>query len=150
MDAKSCYDCMTRQVVLQACSKFGTPTYFCIWMYKLLTKQKHHIITTNVISKATYGTTKQQEHHGIGQGSMAAPIIWLLISTILLQSMRTWAQGVTWESPDRQTQTCQVADVYVDDATLWTNGIPNPKRLVQRMEQDLNQYQEHLRWTGGH
>ena len=44
--------------------------------------------------------TPTQRLHGIGQGSTAAPIVWLLISSIMLISMKTWSQGVSWASPD--------------------------------------------------
>lgn len=149
LDAKSCYDRMTRELAIQTCYTFGTPEIFCLWLYSLLRNQKHYILLPSGKSEIPYGHSKQQHHHGIGQGSTAAPVVWLLISSLMFQSMRGWATGVKWGSPDGKITTHQVADVYVDDATLWINQINSPQQLVRRMESDLNDYQEMLRWTGG-
>lgn len=111
--------------------------------------QRHYIITANGVSKQAYGTPKENPHHGIGQGSTEAPIIWLLISSILLTSIKTWAQGVVWEAPDQSTHTHRIADVYVDDTTLWVKNIEKIPDLIKKMATDLQKYQEMLRWTGG-
>lgn len=149
LNAKSCYDRMTREIVAQACYSFRTPVYFCMWMYHLLRQQQHYVILPSGKSGKPYGHQPHQPHHGIGQGSTAAPVVWLLISSLMFQSMRRWAHGVSWESPDKKMQTHQVADVYVDDATLWVNNIHSPSQLVKQMELDLNRYKDMLRWTGG-
>ena len=41
------------------------------------------------------------------------------------------------------------ADVYVDDATLWTNVFQDIATLKKTMTQDLIEYQQMLNWTGG-
>ena len=149
LDAKSCYDRMSRQIAVQACYKHGVPILFCNWMYKLLAEQKHYIITANGVSKRHYGTTPQRQHHGIGQGSTEAPVIWLLISSVIIQTMRQTVKGMSWTSPSSDMKTTQFADIYVDDATLWTNGEHDATKLSRQMEKDINSYQEQLRWTGG-
>lgn len=146
LDAKSCYDHMTREVAIQTCYVFGTPVVFCLWIYALLQRHQHYVILQSGKSMRPYGHQPEQPHHGIGQGSTAAPVVWLLISFLMFQSMRGWAQEIRWESLDGKMTTHQVADVYVDDATLWVNHIHPPKQLVQQMETDLNRYQEMLRW----
>ena len=149
LDAKSCYDRILRPVAILACYKFGLPINLCCWLMLVLESQDHHILTTNGRSKRGYTSTPQTRLHGIGQGSCAAPVIWLLISSVLFLSMRQWAQGVTWRSPNRKTTTIRYADAFVDDSTIWVNNIANSHLLVKRMQHDLTKYQEMLSWTGG-
>lgn len=149
LDAKSCYDRMIRRIVMQACYKHGVPEKFCKWFNTVLESQEHNITTNNGISKGSYKSTTDTKVHGIGQGSTAAPVTWLLLSSIIFQSMRSWAQGMTWESPDKTQQTHRIADTYVDDTTLWFNRADNTQNLLEIMETDLRKYQELLEWTGG-
>ena len=72
-----------------------------------------------------------------------------MISSILLMSMKKWAQGISWESLDHTKNTHRTADVYVDDATLWVNNRHNISDLKKQMGTDLQKYQEILQWTGG-
>ena len=63
--------------------------------------------------------------------------------------MREWSQGVTWHSPQANYTTKRHADSYVDDTTMWINGISDVNKLKQRMQTDLTSYEEMLVWTGG-
>lgn len=99
--------------------------------------------------KKIYKWRKSHPLHGIEQGSMAAPIIWLLISSTLFLSMRKWMKGITTQAPDGQHKTTRYADAFVDDTTLWANQEPSTTALLQRMENELQKYQEMLEWTGG-
>ena len=149
LDAKSCYDRILRPVGILACYKFGLPLTMCCWVSQVLEQQEHHLVTINGRSVRGYTSTGEQRMHGVGQGSTAAPIIWLLLSSIMLISMKTWSQGVSWKSPDGETITKRHADSYVDDTTLWLNGISDVQTLKQRMQSDLADYQDMLAWTGG-
>ena len=149
LDAKSCYDRILRPVGILACYKFGLPITMCCWVSQVLEQQEHHLVTINGRSSEGYTSTREHRMHGIGQGSTAAPIIWLLISSIMLISMKTWSQGVSWESPDGEIVTKRHADSYVDDTTLWLNGMSDVQNLKTRMQSDLADYQEMLAWTGG-
>ena len=90
---------------------------------RLHTEHENHLVTIYGCLKESYVSTPSQQLHDIGQGSIAAPIVWLLISSIILISMKTWSQGVMWSSPDSSVTTKRHADSYVDNTTLWVNGI---------------------------
>ena len=149
LDAKSCYDRIIRPVAILACYKFGLPIHLCCWLIQVMESQQHHIITTNGRSKQQYSSTPECRLHGVGQGSSSAPTIWLLISSVLFLSMQKWAQGVHSKSPHPSPALTRYTDAFVDNTALWANNIEDPKALVQKMEEDLKNYQEMLTWTGG-
>ena len=43
--------------------------------------------------------------------------------------MQAWATGVTWIDPKRNMTLSRKADVYIDNTTLWTNGIHREQEL---------------------
>ena len=118
-------------------------------MFNLLHKQHHYIITGEGITTISYGATVKQTCQGIGQGSTVASIIWLFVSSLLFRSMQEWATGLTWTDPTGNPTTSRKADVYVNDATLWTNQHNNMGTLKQNMKTDLEKYQRSLTYTGG-
>ena len=115
----------------------------------VLETQEHYLILPNGRSKTGYGLTSEHRLHWIGQGSTAAPVIWLFISSLMLLSMGEWSKGVKWSTPQEDLTTQRYADSYVDNTTLWINGEADEEKLKQRMETDLTSYQEMLAWTGG-
>ena len=119
LDAQACYDRINQPLAAQTCYKYRILQTFCWWFLQLLNQQEHYIILQQGISKTGYKHTGKYSHHGIGQGSTAAPIIWLLTRSTLMLAMQQWATSMTWQSPSGDTQLFQTADVYVDDATLW-------------------------------
>lgn len=111
LDAKLCYDRMSRHLVAHTCYVYGIPVELCMWFYLLLHGQHHHIITGEGTSPHSYGSKHQSPHQGIGQGSTAALVVWLLISSLLLKSMYGWVRGVTWTDPHKSMSISRKADV---------------------------------------
>ena len=149
LDAKSCYDRIIRPVAILACYKFGLPINLCCWLLAILETPQHHLLTTNGRSKGYYASTPYQRLHGAGQGSSSAPTLWLLISSILFISMRNWAQGIKWTSPQGDPVLKRYTDAFVDDTAIWANSIQDPHEMAKRLQADLTKYQEMLTWTGG-
>ena len=148
LDARACYDRINRPLAAQTCYKYGLPQAFCWWFLQLLNQQEHHIVLQTGVANKSYKHTPANSHHGIGQGSTAAPIIWLLISSTIFLAMQQWATGITWKDPTGTQVNFRIADVYVDDATLWLQH-DNVKRLIILMTATLEKYHEILNWTGG-
>ena len=119
LDAKSCYDRILQPVAALVCYKYGLPHKFCQWFTLMLNLQKHYVIMSQGRSKESYRWTKKQQLHGIGQGSTAALIFWLLLSSTLFMSMRKWMQGITIRSHVGQHKVKRYSDSFVDDTTLW-------------------------------
>ena len=149
LDAKACYDRMIRRIVMQVCYKHGVPESFCDWFNTVLESQEHYISTSNGISESSDQSSEENRLHGIGQGSTAAPVAWLLLSSTIFQSMRAWAKGMKWESLDSKRDTHRIADMYVDYTTMWFNQVDHTQNLLKIMESDLKRYQELLEWTRG-
>ena len=75
LETKLCYNHILRPVAALASCQYGLPLHICSWVILILNLQEHSIITTNGKSKKNYKWKKFHSLHGIGQGSMAAPII---------------------------------------------------------------------------
>ena len=137
IDAKLCYDRILRPVAALASYKYGLPLNICQWVILILNLQEYYIITTNGKSKENYKWPKSHPLHGIGQGSTAAPIIWLLISSTLFLSMQKWMKGITTQRQDGKHKTTRYADAFVDNTAVWANKEPSTTALLQRMEKEL-------------
>ena len=57
-------------------------------------------------------------------------------------------QGITWTTPTGSPTSSRIADVYVDDATLWTKPTKE-HTLITTMINNFERYHEMLTWTGG-
>ena len=137
VNAKACYDRILRPIGALACYKHGLPLHTCCWLLTLLNSIKHHIITHNGILKEYYQHTDEIKLHGFGQGSCEAPVIWLLISSIIFLSMQDWAQGLQWQDTSGKTKIKRYSDAFVDDANLWNNSSQNSNTLVKLMKKEL-------------
>ena len=148
LDAKACYDQIIRPIALLACYKYGLPLLCCSWLNMVMDLQEFHLVTGHGHSQRHYSRNTTRLH-GIGQGSCEAPVMWLLISSIIFLSLRTYSPGVTWTTTARNITQTRYADAFVDDTTLWINGTTEPEALIRKMETILEKYQETLNWTGG-
>ena len=83
---------------------------------------KHHIRTAFGVSKLSYdrGDTYL---HGILQGNGAGPCIWVMLSSPLLDKIKSDGFGVTIEVPDQEPLQV-VGFAFVDDVDL-IQALPN-------------------------
>jgi len=83
-DAKACYDRIVMNLALIASQHMGMPPEICEWYSKILKTAKYHIQLPNITSETSYHHTTTHPLHGPGQGSRAAPSLWVVVSSLIM------------------------------------------------------------------
>jgi hypothetical protein len=148
-DVKSCYDRIVHSIANICLQRVGVQANTCQVMLGTLQQMKHYV-------KAAYGTSEQSYGsiriplQGVLQGNGAGPAIWLLISSSMINMLRT--QGFGFTSPnllsdESYTFACYT---YVDDTDLIHNSKDqNPNSIILDMQRMLYHWAGALRATGG-
>lgn len=153
-DAKSCYDRITHSMASLALQRIGLPTPPIISMLTSLQKMKHHIRTGYGVSSRTYGNSTKQGKptQGSGQGNGASPCIWVMLSTPLLNLMRTENLGAHFKTPLTEEKIFFAGCSFVDDTDLVYTSYDAEKTLediTPAMQQSIKTWEGGLRATGG-
>ena len=155
-DAKACYDRIVMPLALLASQHLGMPTEVCQWYQQLLSKAKYHIQLPDDISTEFYTSTTAQPLHGPGQGSRAAPSLWVLVSSIIMNCMSLKSGGVTSSDPQKQKTTHYIMTGFVDDTTHWINqfdkaitGEYTKDEMYQDTQRTAQCWEQLLYATGG-
>ena len=153
-DAKSCYDRITHSMASLALQRVGLPTPPIISMLTSLQKMQHHIRTGYGISTQSYGNTLKngKPTQGSGQGNGASPCIWVMLSTPLLNLMRTENLGAHFKTPLTDKKIFFVGCSFVDDTDLVYTSMDSDdtlEDLTPAMQQSINTWEGGLRSTGG-
>jgi hypothetical protein len=147
-DAKSCYDRIIHAIANICLQRVGVQANACRVMFGTLQQMKHHV-------KIAYGTSQQSYRsihiplRGVLQGNGAGPAIWLLISSPLINMLRT--QGFGFQSSnilsdESYTFACYT---YVDDTDLIHNGNDTTtNQIIPDMQRMLDHWAGGLRATG--
>ena len=120
-DAKACYDRIVMNLALLRAQQLGLPKEAAEHVSKFLQQARYKVKTALGLSDIEYSQTDGIQLHGPGQGSRAAPAIWVLVSTLLTECLNDTATGITFNNPTRSLQTKRNIDAFVDDTTLWAN-----------------------------
>ncbi len=92
-DAKSCYERIVHNIATLCMRRMGMPKNPIRSMFATLQSASHKIRTAYGVSDKTYGPGREPPLQGIGQGSGAGPAGWAVISTPLINMMRTAGFG---------------------------------------------------------
>ena len=92
-DAKLCYDRVVHSIAALAMIRQGAPKGAVMSMLKTLQQSKHKIRTAYGVSERNYGQHHSPPLQGLGQGNGCAPAGWAVISTPLINLMRTAGFG---------------------------------------------------------
>jgi hypothetical protein len=149
-DAKSCYDRIVHAIANIFLQRVGVQANTCRGvMFGTLQQMKHHVKTAYGTSQQSYGRI-HTPLQGVLQGNGAGPAIWLLISSPLINMLRT--QGFGFQSSNilldaSYTFTCST---YVDNTDLIHNGNDTTTtRIIADMQRMLDHWAGGLRATGG-
>jgi hypothetical protein len=151
-DAKSCFDRIVHNVATIAMIRQGAPPNAVRSMFSTLQQSNHRIRTAFGISRRKYGKGRLPPLQGIGQGNGAAPPGWVVISTPLINMMKTAGFGL-------QLLTCLscllisfICYAFVDDtdlvhttASVDTTG----DTVLSEMQKFVTHWEGGLRATGG-
>ena len=111
--------------------RIGLPPAPLISMFKTLQIMKHHIRTGYGISHTSYGQSLRngKPTQGSGQGNGASPCLWVMISTPLLNMMRSENLGAKFITPISKEKINFVGCSFVDDTDLVCTSFDSQTQL---------------------
>lgn len=150
-DAKSCYDRIVHSVASLCLQRVGVPIEPIKSMFYTIQQLSHQIRTVFGDSETSYqafdGITPV---HGVGQGNGAGPQIWALVSTPVLNMLRSLDHGAKFQAPISGKQMTLVGFSFVDDTDLVTSdGDLSVDMTVERMQGAIDAWEGGIRATGG-
>lgn len=153
-DAKSCYDRIVHSIASLALQQQGAPANPIKAMFHTIQHLQHFVRTGHGVSEESFNANNGDTPiQGIGQGNTAGPLIWLVLSTTLFNIMRFMDNdfGFTYTSPISNQSKDIKGLGFVDDTTLVQSAKDDEpiSSLISRTEEYLNQWNHHLRLTGG-
>jgi hypothetical protein len=86
-DAKGCYDKIISGISLACLKRIGNSSNSVRMLGLLWDQLEHHIVTGYGVSDKTYSSTQKKILYGIGKGGCASPILWALLSQLLLTAL---------------------------------------------------------------
>jgi hypothetical protein len=105
-DAKSCYDLIGHTQASIYMQRLGVPKHAISCLFGTLQSATHQVRTAYGDSDFTYGgNTNETPMHGVGQGNGAGPAIWAVVSTPILNMLRSKGFGCEFISPFSQQLT---------------------------------------------
>jgi hypothetical protein len=84
---------------------------------------EHHVATGFGVSDASYKSTMDKLLYGIGQGICSSPIVWALLSQLLLTALGEEFDCISLVSVDGITTDTRPGDSFVDDTTTGTTDV---------------------------
>ena len=153
-DARSCYDRILHSIAMLAFRRLGisSPSVEC--MIKTIRNMHHHIRTRHGDSVFTLHCDGSLiPFQGVLQGNGAAPAIWVIISTPLLNMLRAAGNGAKFTAPISKASNLVVAFAFVDDTDLIAYNINGEsttcEEIMAMMQQSIDRWEGGLKGTGG-
>ena len=117
-DTRSCYDRIVLWVAALAMRRCGLPTNAVTSMIRALLQAKHIIKTAYSLAAGAYGHEEYPPFQGCGQGNGAGPMIWVVISAVLLTIMKDMGWGLSIVSCMSMLLVSIIGFAFVDDTDL--------------------------------
>ncbi len=147
-DAKSCYDRILSLLAAMASRRVGMPLIPCQLFTRSLEGMKYYTKVGRGLCESWYKHNEAYPIYGTGQGSCASPVVWTLISVVLINALQHLHQGMIFQTPDGKTVTKRPIDGFVDDTTIGTNMAGEHQTCLQEA-QELARTWEHLLFLSG-
>ena len=143
-DAKSCYDRILHWIASPSVES----------MLKTIQNMHHHIRTSYRDSPFNLHWDRSLvPFQGVLQGNGAAPVIWIIISTPLLNMLQAAGNGAKFITPISKTSNLIVAFVFVDNTDLISYNILGQNttcaEVMESLQQSIDQCEGGLKATGG-
>ena len=152
-DLKSCYDRICHTPAMLAARSYGVPREPLISFFATLQDVQYHTRTVYGVSTETFGgshpsyTNKPQ---GSGQGNGAAPQLWAIVSSKMIEMLHTLGLASTIILPLSGTEMSIVGFAYVDDSDLIAYSKSHDiHQTVQQMQRVVNAWERAAKVTGG-
>jgi hypothetical protein len=151
-DAKSCYDRVVHSVASLCLQRIGCPKPVVISMFETLQNLRHHVRTQYGDSVLSYEALQGNiPIQGLGQGNGAGPTIWALISTPILNMLRSHGYGIKITSCISGNNLHFVGYSFVDDTDLveFPNEITTAQAVAINMQGAVDAWEAGIKSTGG-
>ena len=150
-DAKSCYDRVVHSIASLSMRRLGAPSSAIQSLLTTLQLAKHKIRTAFGVSQKWFGRLCIPLQ-GLGQGNGVSPTAWAVISTVLINMMRTAGFGIRLNTCLSLTALAFLCYAFVDDTDLVHTGSSvntTGQSIIQDMRRFLRHWEGGLRATGG-
>lgn len=151
-DAKSCYDRVVHSIASLSFRRQGAPNSAVLCLLQTLQRATHKIRTAYGVSQMHYGGDRDPPIQGLGQGNGAAPTGWAVISTPLINMMRTAGFGLQLLTCLSTVLISFLCYAFVDDTDLVHTGVSvntSGPEVLRDMRRFVQHWEGGLRATGG-
>ena len=152
-DLKSCYDRIAHAVASLCLQGQGVSKSEVVCMLGTIADMEHHIKTAYGISERTFKSEIWAVPlQGVYQGNGAGPIIWAVVSTPLLSTLREAGYGTFFKCALDGESIRLVGYAYVDDTDLVEtakNNDDTAEDIVLRMQRCVDLWEGMIKATGG-
>jgi hypothetical protein len=122
-DLKSCYDRVVHAIASLAMRRVGMPVEPIICMLSTIQDLEHHVRTIYGDSKKSFGGNLWLVPcQGLGQGNGAGPQIWAVVSTPVLNYLRSEGYGVAFKTSILGDHIRFVGYAFADDTDICQTG----------------------------
>jgi hypothetical protein len=148
-DAKYCYDRVVHSFAIHCMLCLGCPIGPLMSMFVILQKMNHFIGSAFGISSTSF-TSGEVPFQGLGQGNVAGPTSWAIVSALIINMIRATGYGATFVTA---LSCLAVSFVYafVDDTDLVHTrpGMHSGIDLIPEMQEAVDHWKGGLRASGG-
>lgn len=152
-DAKSCYDRVIHSIASLAYKRIGIPDPPVHCMFRTIQNMQHHIRTAYGDSTFFMDCSGLEvKYQGVLQGNGASPTTWALVSTPLLNMLRTAGDGTHIRTAITEENINIVGFAFVDDTDLPvcdTRTVENIQEVRAKAQSCINRWEGGLKATGG-
>jgi hypothetical protein len=149
-DAKACYDLIGHAQASLCMQRQGVPQSAVKCLFTTLQSATHSVRTAFGDSDDTYGGHGWiKPMHGIGQGNGGGPPIWAVISSTLLDTLRSKGLGFQMVSPISQQELSFVGYSFVDDSDNVQSDGSTEEITITKLQESVDLWEGGLKMTGG-
>jgi hypothetical protein len=117
-DAQGCYDRMVNNLLLLELQRLGIPRSAIEALHNTWVNACHHIKTKFGVSIETYCNSIECPLFGPGQGSIIGPFLWLLLFTMIVNSLSPVMARTTVILAHKSISSSDTGEAFVDDTSL--------------------------------
>jgi hypothetical protein len=117
-DAIGCYDRMANNLLIIELRQLGLPASAAVALSETWDNATHHIKTKYGVSEAFYKNCIEKGLFGPGQGSTLGPFLWLILFTLIVNSMEPSSPKLSLKSTDSAIAITDIGEAFVDDSFL--------------------------------
>lgn len=158
-DAKQCYDRIVHTPAALALRRVGIKEGPIRCMFSMIHALEHHVRTGHGTSKDFFSTSVHINKEftaipiqGIGQGNGCGPTTWAILSSVLLNIMRTLDIGWKLSSPISVEDTLVHSFAFVDDTDTIEGArseLDSFQSVTARLQKAVDVWSGSIRATGG-